>query len=47
MPMPDGKQSLHAQIQIGESPVMLAGEIPEFESKGPKALGGSAVALHL
>ncbi len=47
MPAPDGARLLHAEIRIGDSPVMLASEFPEFGSKGPKALGGSPVALHL
>ena len=47
MPTPDGERILHAQIQIGDSPVMLAQEIQEFGSKGPNALGGSSVAMHL
>ena len=47
MPAPDGARLLHAEIRIGDSPVMLASEFPEFGSKGPKTLGGSPVALHL
>ncbi len=46
MPGPDGK-IMHAQIKIGDSPVMLADEYPDFGSRGPKALGGTAVTLHL
>jgi uncharacterized glyoxalase superfamily protein PhnB len=47
MPAPDGERLLHAEIRIGDSPVMLASAFPEFGSKGPDALGGSPVALHL
>src|SRR3954463_1680397 len=44
MPMPDGKLG-HAEIQIGDSRVMLADESPEMGHKGPQTLGGSSVSL--
>lgn len=44
MPMP-GNRVGHAEIQIGDSRVMLADESPEMDAYGPKALGGSPVAL--
>jgi len=44
MPMPGGKLG-HAEIQIGNSRVMLADESPEMGYRGPKALGGSSVSL--
>ncbi len=44
MPMPDGKIG-HAEIQIGDSRVMLADENPETGGRSPKALGGSPVGL--
>lgn len=43
-PSPDGKIG-HAEIKIGNSPIMLADEYPDMGYKGPKALGGSAVSL--
>ena len=43
----DGKRLMHAQIQIGNSMVMLMDAFPEWGSKGPKALGGSPVGVHL
>ena len=43
----DGKRLMHAQIKIGDSMVMLMDAFPEWGSKGPKALGGSAVGIHL
>ena len=47
MPAPDGRRVLHAEITIGDSRVMLTGEFPEFGSRGPAALGGTPVTLHL
>ena len=35
----------HAELQIGDSRIMLADESPEMEAYGPKALGGSPVGL--
>ena len=43
---PDGRIG-HAELQIGESRVMLADEFPEMGFKSPGALGGSPVHLHL
>ena len=37
----------HAQLTIGEALVMIADEHPEMNIRGPKALGGSPVTLHL
>ena len=47
MKTPDGKHLMHAMIKIGNSVVMLNDAFPEWGSKGPQALGGSAVAVHL
>ncbi len=46
MPSPDGKV-MHAEIRIGNSPIMLADEFPEYGSMGPKSVGGSPVVVHL
>lgn len=35
----------HAELQIGDSVVMLADEVPAMGHKGPKAYGGAAVSL--
>lgn len=46
MQLPDGKIS-HAELQIGDSRVMLAGEFPEMNFRSPKSLGGSPIMMHL
>ncbi|WP_333794903.1 VOC family protein [Hyphomicrobium sp.] len=43
---PDGRL-WHGSIRIGESLVMLADEMPDYGSLGPKALKGTTVTLHL
>lgn len=35
----------HAEIKIGDSPIMLADEHPEMGYVGPKSLGGTPVSL--
>ena len=44
MAQPDGKIG-HAEIKIGDSPIMLADEFPEMKYLGPQTLGGSSVSL--
>src|SRR5262245_41881906 len=46
MPGPDGKL-MHACIKIGDSPVMLVDEMPQWGVLGPKTLKGSPVTLHI
>jgi PhnB protein len=43
-PSPDGKIG-HAEIKVGNSPIMLADEFPDMGYKGPQSLGGSPVSL--
>lgn len=41
---PSGKIG-HAELVIGDSAVLLADEYPDMDVRGPKAFGGSPVAL--
>lgn len=43
---PDGKIG-HAEVKIGDSPIMLADEFPEMDIRSPHSLGGSPVSLLL
>ena len=44
MPAPGGKIG-HAEIKIGDSPVMLADESPEMGSRSLRSIGGSPITL--
>jgi PhnB protein len=44
MPQPDGKIG-HAEIRIGDAPIMLADEYPEMDFHSPATLGGSPVNI--
>ncbi len=44
MPAPGGKIG-HAEIKIGDSPIMLADESPEMGYKSPQSLGGSPISI--
>src|SRR4051812_20378147 len=37
----------HAEVKIGDSPIMLADEFPEMGSRSPQTLGGSPVGIAL
>lgn len=43
---PDGKV-MHAEIRIGDSPVMMCDENPDWNSLGPLSIGGTAVSIML
>jgi PhnB protein len=43
---PDGRVR-HAEVVIGDSPIMLTDEAPEFGMTGPQSLGGSPVHVFL
>lgn len=44
LPAP-GEKIGHAELQLGDSVIMLADEFPELNIRGPKALGGTPVTL--
>ena len=44
MPGPDGKIG-HAELELGDSLIMLADEFPEMGVRGPKAVGGTPVMI--
>jgi PhnB protein len=44
MPDPDGRIG-HAELQLGDSLIMLADEYPEMDIRGPKAVGGTPVTI--
>jgi PhnB protein len=46
MPGPGGTIG-HAEIQIGDSRIMLADEFPEMNFRSPRAVGGTSVNIHL
>jgi PhnB protein len=46
MAAPGGRVG-HAELQIGDSRIMLADEHPELQALSPKTIGGSPVTLHL
>src|SRR5687767_13533238 len=46
MPRPDGKL-MHAEMQIGDSRIMLADEMPEMGFRSPAALGGAGLSIVL
>ena len=44
--MPDGKIG-HAEIQIGDSRIMLSDEFPEYGARSPESIGATPVSIHL
>ena len=47
MMSPDGKAILHAELEIGDSKLMLADEISEMKNLSPETLGGSSGGIFL
>jgi PhnB protein len=43
---PEGKVG-HAELELGNSVIMLADEHPEMDAHGPKSVGGTPVSLHV
>ncbi|MFF8378192.1 VOC family protein [Streptomyces sp. NPDC015661] len=46
MPAPEGRIG-HAELELGNSLIMLADEFPEMNFRSPKAVGGTPVTLHV
>lgn len=46
MAQPDGRIG-HAEIQIGDSRLMIADECPDMEFRSPQSYGGSPIGIHL
>ena len=46
MPGPDDRVG-HAELEIGESLIMLADEFPDMGARSPKSIGGSPVTIHV
>ena len=46
MSAPEGKVG-HAELELGDSVIMLADESPEMDARSPSTVGGSPVSLHV
>jgi PhnB protein len=46
MPAPEGRIG-HAELELGESVIMLADEFPDMDHHGPKSLGGTSVTINV
>jgi PhnB protein len=46
MPAPDGTIG-HAELELGDSMIMLADQNPDMDVRGPRAVGGTPVSLHV
>lgn len=44
LPAPEGKIG-HAELQLGDSVIMLADEFPDLNIRSPKSIGGTPVTL--
>ena len=44
--LPNGQLG-HAELKIGDSPIMLSDEAPEWDARSPKSIGGSPVTISL
>ena len=46
LPAPGGRVG-HAELQIGDSVIMLADQSPEMDARDPNNVGGTPVSLHV
>lgn len=50
VPHQDGKRLMHAHLMIGDGPLFLVDDFPEYEfavAMSPARLGGSSITIHL
>lgn len=47
MPGPDGNGIMHAELQVGDSIIMMGDEFPQQNSKSAESMGGSPVSFYL
>ncbi len=47
MPGPDGKTTMHAEIKIGDSIIMLNDEFPKMNCLSPQSVGGASAGVYL
>jgi uncharacterized glyoxalase superfamily protein PhnB len=47
MPGPDGKSTMHMELRIGDSTIMMTDANPSWNAKSAKQLGGSPMSFHL
>jgi len=44
---PDGKSTMHMEMRLGDSTIMMTDANPQWNARSPKTLGGSPVSLHV
>jgi len=47
MPGPDGKGVMHAELQVGDSIIMMGDENPHENCKSAETIGGSPISFYL
>jgi PhnB protein len=46
LPAPGGRVG-HAELQVGDSVLMLADQAPEMDARDPNSVGGTPVSMHI
>ncbi len=46
-PGPDGKSIMHAELNIGNSRIMLSEEAPQMNCRSPQSLGGTGIYIYM